>query len=83
LAIVHNRSTHVLLALDKGAVRPARKDFDITPTEVSLLERAVPGEALVNCTDERLFLDIVASPTEHQLFDTRPAKQVERNRQWR
>src|SRR5207244_8490817 len=79
LAIVHNSSTHVLLAMDKGAVRPATEAFELTPTEVALLERAVPGEALVMCAGERVFLDIVASPAEKQLFDTRPAEQAERN----
>jgi hypothetical protein len=47
LAMVHNSSTHVLFALDKGAVRPATEAFDLTPTEKALLERALPGEALV------------------------------------
>ncbi|MBV9324739.1 MAG: hypothetical protein JO352_13230, partial [Chloroflexi bacterium] len=83
LAIVHNSSTHVLLALDKGAVRPATEAFDLTPTEVALLERAVPGEALVICAGERVFLDIVASPAEKQLFDTRPAEQAAENRRRR
>ena len=83
LAIVHNSSTHVLLALDKGAVRPATEAFGLTPMEVALLERAVPGEALVMCAGERVFLDIVASPAEKQLFDTRPAEQAEQNRKRR
>ena len=46
--------------------------FDRTPTEVALLERAVPGEALVICAGEGVFLDVVARPAEQQLFDTRP-----------
>ena len=61
-----------LLALDRGAVRPATEAFDLTLTEVALLERAVPGEALIISAGERVFLDIVASPAEKQLFDTRP-----------
>ena len=64
-------------------MRPATEAFDLTPTEVALLERAVPGEALVICAGERVFLDIVASPAEKQLFDTRPAEQAERNRKRR
>jgi hypothetical protein len=83
LAIVHNSSTHVLLAMDKGALRVASAAFELTPNEVALLERAVPGEALVLCAGERVFLDVVASPAEQQLFDTRPAEQAERNRERR
>ena len=83
LAIVHNSSTHVLLAMDRGALRVATGAFELTPTEVALLERAVPGEALVLCAGERVFLDVLASPAEQKLFDTRPAEQAERNRQGR
>ena len=83
LAIVHNSSTHVLLAMDRGALRVATGAFELTPTEIALLERAVPGEALVLCAGERVFLDVLASPAEQELFDTRPAEQAERNRQRR
>jgi hypothetical protein len=50
---------------------------------VALLESAVPGQALVLCAGERLFLDISASPAEQELFDTRPSEQAERNRERR
>jgi hypothetical protein len=83
LAIVHNSSTHVLLAMDRGALRVATGAFELTPVEVALLERAVPGEALVLCAGERIFLDVEASQAEKELFDTRPAEQAERNRQRR
>ncbi|MGI9147815.1 MAG: hypothetical protein ACR2IK_14900, partial [Chloroflexota bacterium] len=83
LAIVHNSSTHVLLAMDRGALQVATSAFDLTPNEVVLLERAVPGQALVLSAGERLFLDIVASPAEQELFDTRPSEQAERNRERR
>jgi len=83
LAIVHNSSTHVLLATDRGALRVATTAFDLAPTEVQLLESAVPGQALVLCAGERLFLDIVASPAEQELFDTRPSEQAQRNRERR
>jgi len=83
LAIVHNSSTRVLLAMDKGALRVATEAFELTPNEVALLEGAVPGQALVLCAGERLFLDVVASSAERELFDTRPAEQAERNRQRR
>jgi len=83
LAIVHNSSTHVLLAMDKGALRVATSAFELTPNEVALLEGAVPGQALVLCAGERMFLDVVASSAERELFDTRPAEQAERNRQRR
>jgi hypothetical protein len=83
LAIVHNSSTHVLLAMDKGALRVATSAFDLTANEVALLERAVPGEALVMCAGERVFVDVVASPAEQALFDTRPAEQAALNRQRR
>jgi len=83
LAIVHNSSTHVLLAMDKGALRVATEAFELTPSEVTLLEGALPGQALVLCAGERIFLDVVASSDERELFDTRPAEQAERNRQRR
>ena len=66
--------------MDRGALRVATVAFDLTPNEVTLLEGGVPGQALVLCAGERLFLDIVASPAEQELFDTRPAEQAERNR---
>jgi hypothetical protein len=37
----------------------------------------------VLCASERLFLDIVASPAEQELFDTRPSEQAQRNRERR
>jgi hypothetical protein len=42
--IVHNSSTGVLLALDKGAGLPATEAFDLTRAEVALLERAVQAK---------------------------------------
>ena len=69
--------------MDRGALRVATGAFELTLTEVALLERAVPGEALVLCAGERVFLDVLASPAEQELFDTRPAEQAERNRQRR
>jgi len=69
--------------MDKGALRVATEAFELTPNEVALLERAVPGEALVLCAGERIFMDVVASSAERELFDTRPAEQAERNRQRR
>jgi hypothetical protein len=83
LAIVHNSSTHVLLAMDKGALRVASEAFDLTPIEAASLERSVPGQALVLCAGERVFLDVEASPDEKELFDTRPSEQAERNRERR
>jgi hypothetical protein len=83
LAIVHNSSTHVLLAMDKGALRVATQAFDLTPREVASLESAVPGQALVLCAGARVFLDVEASPDEKELFDTRPPEQAERNRERR
>jgi hypothetical protein len=74
LAIVHNSSTHVLLAMDIGALRVASEAFDLTPIEVASLERSVPGQALVLCAGERVFLDVEASPDEKELFDTRPSE---------
>ena len=69
--------------MDRGALRVATGAFELTLTEIALLERAVPGEALVLCAGERVFLDVLASPAEQELFDTRPAEQAERNRQRR
>src|ERR687886_893085 len=69
--------------MDRGTRRVATGAFELTPTEIALLERAVPGEALVLCAGERVFLDVLASPAEQELFDTRPAEQAERNRQRR
>jgi hypothetical protein len=83
LAIVHNSSTHVLLAMDRGALRVATDAFHLSPNEVALLEGAVPGEALVLCAGERLFLDVIASPAEQELFDTRPSEQADHNRERR
>jgi hypothetical protein len=50
---------------------------------VASLERSVPGQALVLCAGERVFLDVEASPDEKELFDTRPSEQAERNRERR
>ena len=63
--------------------RVATSAFELTPNEVTLLDGAVPGQALVLCAGERMFLDVVASSAERELFDTRPAEQAERNRQRR
>lgn len=49
--------------------------FELTPTEIALLERAVLCEALVLCAGDRVLLDVLASPAEQELFDTPPAEQ--------
>jgi hypothetical protein len=48
--------------------------FNLTPNEVASLERSVPGQALVLCAGQRVFLDVEASPDEKELFDTRPSE---------
>jgi len=82
-AIVDNSSTRVLLALDSGVLETAAAGFGLTPHEVGLVQGAAPGEALLLCAGERVFMEIVATEHERLLASTTPAELAERNRQRR
>jgi type IV secretory pathway VirB4 component len=82
-ALVDNASTRVLLHMDAGGLRTAAEAFVLTQPEVSALEVASAGEALLLTAGRRQLISLLASRYEQELFSTTPAELAARNRRQR
>jgi len=73
-AIVNNASSQILLRQSPQAIEQIGQAFNLTAGERQHLLTCATGHGLLIAGDQRLPLQVIASPHEHQLVTTDPAE---------